>query len=291
MKNIWSSLYQVTKEKLENFPKIGGIVSAWNANIDAVVKLSGKRIENLLENHNQIYNSSINMVCTPEDLLRGLIKCFKDGIAEEWIVENEEIFLWMKNNIGYDKLQMGGQGGIIANTAAICGVNPVFVHCASLPKMQADLFLELDNLVSFDTAGKEQYRSIGSNFYKDAFIVCLVYDITNKKSFEDIQNFWYNDLKRYGEKCTITAIVGNKSDLYEEEEVKEEEGRKYAESINCPFFLVSAKKGYNIENLFNKLVGLYLGPEFSQKLEEMKIDKGKTIKIENVKKKKKKKCC
>lgn len=156
MKNIWSSLYQVTKEKLENFPKIGGIVSAWNANIDAVVKLSGKRIENLLEKYNQIYNSSINMVCTPEDLLRGLIKCFKDGIAEEWIVENEEIFLWMKNNIGYDKLQMGGQGGIIANTAAICGVNPVFVHCASLPKMQADLFLDLDNLVSFDTAGKEQ---------------------------------------------------------------------------------------------------------------------------------------
>ena len=147
------------------------------------------------------------------------------------------------------------------------------------------------NVDLWDTAGQEQYRSIGRNFYKDAFIVCLVYDITNKKSFEDIQNFWYNDLKRYGEKCTITAIVGNKSDLYEDEEVKEEEGRKYAESINCPFFLVSAKKGYNIENLFNKLVGLYLGPEFSQKLEEMKIDKGKTIKIENVKKKKKKKCC
>ena len=150
------------------------------------------------------------------------------------------------------------------------------------------------NIDLWDTAGQEKYRSLGRNFYKDSYIVCLVYDITNRTSFEDIENIWYEDLKRYGEKCTITAIVANKSDLYESEEVKEEEGRKFAESINCPFFLVSAKEGSNIDSLFNTLVGLYLGPEFSQKLKEIKMEKGETTKIVNTKenvKTKKNKCC
>ena len=75
----------------------------------------------------------------------------------------------------------------------------------------------------WDTAGQEQYRSMGRNFYKDSYIVCLVYDITNKDSFEDLKNIWYNELITYGEKYTVTAVVGNKSDCFEKEEVKEEE--------------------------------------------------------------------
>jgi small GTP-binding protein len=148
----------------------------------------------------------------------------------------------------------------------------------------------------WDTAGQEQYRSLGRHFYKDSFIVCLVYDITNRESFEDLKT-WYNDLKEYGEKNVITAVVGNKSDCYEEEVIKEEEGRKYAEEINSKYFLVSAKEGDNIELLFNTLAQDFMGPEFTEKMRETKHEKGlekeKKIKVkkEEIKKKKKKKCC
>ena len=47
----------------------------------------------------------------------------------------------------------------------------------------------------WDTAGQERYRSLAKVFYKNASACILVYDITNKISFEDIQNFWAPELK------------------------------------------------------------------------------------------------
>jgi small GTP-binding protein len=143
----------------------------------------------------------------------------------------------------------------------------------------------------WDTAGQEQYRSLGRLFYKDSRIVILVYDITSKESFLDIKNLWYNDLTTYGEKYTVTALVGNKSDCYLKEEVEEKEAREYAKEIKAHFFLVSAKTGDNIELLFTNLVKEYLGPEFAAKMKEINNEKGKSEKISNKVKKKKKGCC
>ena len=144
----------------------------------------------------------------------------------------------------------------------------------------------------WDTAGQEQYRSMGRNFYKDSYIVCLVYDITNKDSFEDLKNIWYNELITYGEKYTVTAVVGNKSDCFEKEEVKEEEASNYAKSIKANYFMVSAKEGINIDSMFKTLAASYLGPEFSAKIKEIIKDKGSSQKIRKTKSKKKgKKCC
>ena len=47
----------------------------------------------------------------------------------------------------------------------------------------------------WDTAGQEQYKGLSKIFYKDASIVILVFDITNEKSFSEIKNFWYNEIK------------------------------------------------------------------------------------------------
>ena len=116
----------------------------------------------------------------------------------------------------------------------------------------------------WDTAGQEKFRSIGRHFYKDAYIVCLVYDITNKESFKEMKEIWYPDLKQNGEKYQVIGVAGNKCDLFEEEAVPEEEARKFAEEIGGVFNLVSAKKGDNINLLFQSLVAKYLGPEFTK---------------------------
>ena len=161
-------------------------------------------------------------------------------------------------------------------------------------------FLEINKktvlLNLWDTAGQEKFRSIGIHFYKEAYIVCLVYDITNLESFNDLKNKWYEDLKNHGEKYTVLAVVGCKSDLYEKEEVQEDVARQYAQDINATFMLTSAKTGDNINNLFDTLTRQYLGPEFTKKVEEMKQDKGEVAKVtkEDSKKdknNKKKGCC
>ena len=125
----------------------------------------------------------------------------------------------------------------------------------------------------WDTAGQERYRSLTKHFYKDAYIIVLVYDITKQDTFEELKSIWYPNVLQMGEKYTVLAVVGNKSDLFEDEEVKEEEARKYTESIGATFMQVSAKNGDNIELLFDTLVRKYLGPEFMANLEKMKKEK------------------
>ena len=103
---------------------------------------------------------------------------------------------------------------------------------------------------------------MGSIFYREAYIICLVYDITNKNSFENIKKIWYPAVKQNGEECTILAVVGNKSDLFDKEKVKEDKAREYAKEINGYFFLTSAKEDVGIDNLFMSVVKKYLDPEF-----------------------------
>ena len=139
----------------------------------------------------------------------------------------------------------------------------------------------------WDTAGQEKYRAIGRHFYKESYIVCLVYDITNIDSFEKLKSVWYPELKEYGEKLKILALVGNKLDKYLEEEVKEEEAKKFAEEINAIYAKTSAMEGTNIEDLFNNLAEKYLTDIAGLIIEKDKIQ----IKKEDLKNEKRRGCC
>ena len=167
-------------------------------------------------------------------------------------------------------------------------------NCASYSQKLLKINDKEIQLDIWDTAGQEKYRSMGRSFYKGSNIVLLVYDITCLESFNDLKEIWYNDLKTYGEKYTVVAIVGNKSDCYEDEKVKDADAQQFADSINATFMLTSAKKGDNIDVLFETLVRQYLGPEFLKKVNELKKDKGEVIKVtkdSSQTKKKKKKFC
>jgi small GTP-binding protein len=120
----------------------------------------------------------------------------------------------------------------------------------------------------WDTAGQEKFRSLGKNFYKDSFIIIIVYDICNKASFQSIKEVWYPDIQRFGEKVNIIALVGNKKDKYEDEEVPEEEAKLYAQEIDANFFLVSANSGDGIERMFQTLADNFFDIEFIKKIDE-----------------------
>ena len=144
--------------------------------------------------------------------------------------------------------------------------------------------LEIDgksiNLDIWDTAGQERYRSMGKMFYKDAFIVLFVYDITDKKSFLELKNVWYDEIKKTGEKHSVLAVVGNKSDLYLKEQVDEDEARKWADDIGAIYALVSAKEGDCINLLFDNVVKKYFSPDFVAQMDSEKKNRGKTNIIE-----------
>ena len=93
----------------------------------------------------------------------------------------------------------------------------------------------------WDTIGQEKYKSLTKIFYKKSKLVIFVYDITNRKSFENL-NYWVQSVNdELANEKHIKAIVGNKSDLYLKEEVSETEGKQYASEKNAKFKLCSAK--------------------------------------------------
>ena len=122
------------------------------------------------------------------------------------------------------------------------------------------------NLQIWDTAGQEKYRSITKMFYKDASAAILVYDITREESFLEIKNFWFKEVKENSSEDLVVALVGNKKDLYEYEEVKKPEIEQYAKEHGAIFKETSAKEGTGVDEVF-RLIGLKLiSPEFYDKV-------------------------
>ena len=112
----------------------------------------------------------------------------------------------------------------------------------------------------WDTNGGHKYRELTKMFYRDAKIVILVYDITRRESFDSLKNLWYKDLKDQGEPSVVIGIAGNKSDLYDEEAVSEQEARDFAKSIDAVFSLTSSQNNSGIDELFRELGKKYLDP-------------------------------
>ena len=102
----------------------------------------------------------------------------------------------------------------------------------------------------WDTAGQERYRSLSKIFYQSSAVAVLVYDITLKKSFEQIKEYWVKEIKENAPEDIIIAIAENKSDDYLNQDVTIDEGKKLAKSLDALFVCTSAKLGNDIDDLF-----------------------------------------
>ena len=105
----------------------------------------------------------------------------------------------------------------------------------------------------WDTAGQERYRSLTKAYYKGAKGALLVYDITRRVTFENIDN-WLIDLRTNGDKDILIILIGNKSDLEDKREVSKDEAETKAEQYNTAFLETSAKSGDNITKGFMELI-------------------------------------
>ena len=101
----------------------------------------------------------------------------------------------------------------------------------------------------WDTAGQETFRSITRAYYKNSVCACVVYDITNRNSFQNVKS-WIEDCKKQSPKTVFLVLIGNKVDLEDRREVTYEEGSIYAQKNGMLFFETSAKTGKNIEEIF-----------------------------------------
>ena len=140
----------------------------------------------------------------------------------------------------------------------------------------------------WDTIGQEQYRSLTKIFMKGAKIVIFVYDITRKETFDQLE-FWIDNTREVLGDKPILGIIGNKSDLYDKEVVKEELAEEYAIKKGIPFSLTSAKTPKTFSDFLEELVKKYI-IKLERNMNNTVVD-GLKLDEQNVDLKKKGKCC
>ena len=103
----------------------------------------------------------------------------------------------------------------------------------------------------WDTAGQEAFRSITRSYYKNSTCAFIVYDITSRKTFDNVV-IWLKECRDMCFKDILIVLVGNKSDLEGRRAVSFEEGQKFADDNQLLFFETSAKDGSNIQEIFTQ---------------------------------------
>ena len=104
----------------------------------------------------------------------------------------------------------------------------------------------------WSTAGQERFKNIQASYYKGANGILVVYDITNKESFEHV-NSWLIEIEKNGNKNVFKILIGNKNDLEEQRAVTKEQGEEFASINGMDFFETSAKTAYQVQEAFIQL--------------------------------------
>ena len=104
----------------------------------------------------------------------------------------------------------------------------------------------------WDTAGQERFRSVSKAYFRNAVGAILVYDITNRASFEEL-NTWLNDLNSLAAPNACIVLIGNKSDLTDERQIDEAEADAFAQRYGLTRLETSAKDGTGVKEAFARL--------------------------------------
>ena len=154
--------------------------------------------------------------------------------------------------------------------------------------------LELQNkqikMQIWDTAGQERFRNVISSYFRGAHGILLIYDVTNRDSFKNLES-WLIEIEKNASENVLKILIGNKNDLVDDKEIKTEEGQAFANRNGMQFIETSAKENTNVTEAFECLVKLMMEFNSEKKAPTTKNDKkalsasaGKDLKT-------KKKCC
>ena len=139
----------------------------------------------------------------------------------------------------------------------------------------------------WDTMGQEKYRSLTKVFFKNSDIVIVVFDITSKASFDDL-DYWFKEIENELGNEPIKGLAANKADLYLEQAVDDDTIKEYAQKKDVIYKYTTATTPNNFSELLTQLLTEYLEKNSKNK---SKKNIGKKLEKNNEPVVKKKKCC
>ena len=105
-----------------------------------------------------------------------------------------------------------------------------------------------------DTAGQEKFKAVSESYYRKADCCLLVYDITNRKSFDEVKDYYNENIKEKCKKKIKVILLGNKTDLEDQRKVQPEEGAGLALENDYIFMETSCLKNANVSDAFETLI-------------------------------------
>jgi Ras-related protein Rab-2A len=108
----------------------------------------------------------------------------------------------------------------------------------------------------WDTAGQEHFRAVTRSYFRNAAGCLLVYDVSRRQTFENVQN-WLNDIREQADENIVICLVGNKLDLVDNRQVTSEEASQWAKENGIVRFVeTSAKTGKNVVKAYEEVAQL-----------------------------------
>ena len=135
----------------------------------------------------------------------------------------------------------------------------------------------------WDTAGQERYKTITANYFKSAQGIIIVYDITDRLTFDNVKH-WLEQINQFSQREVCKIIIGNKCDLEDKRQVSFDEGNELASTNQIKFYETSSKEGLNVQDAF-----IDIAKEVDSTMEEYQMN-NLTLNNSSDRKKKKKGC-
>ena len=106
----------------------------------------------------------------------------------------------------------------------------------------------------WDTAGQERFRTITASYYRGAHGIFIVYDITDRNSFNSVKNLWLQELERYSMEDIPKILLGNKCDLACDRQISSEEAKIFPDALGIPYIETSSKQDANVQECYMLMV-------------------------------------
>ena len=146
----------------------------------------------------------------------------------------------------------------------------------------------------WDTAGQERFKNITASYYRGGNGVLVVYDITERESFDNLTS-WLIEIEKNANKNVYKLLIGNKCDLEDKRKVTYQEGKDFAESNGMKFIETSAKDNTKVQEAFELLTSEIMKSAVNKDKGMEKKDNTKQIRLsqntEDISGKKKGGCC
>ena len=132
----------------------------------------------------------------------------------------------------------------------------------------------------WDTAGQERFKSLAMTYYRKAYGILLLFDVTKRSSFISCRNY-LEEVRLNSDKNCVIYLIGNKIDLSNQRQITKTEAENFAQKENIVYLETSALKNLNVNDVFTSLLNNIYQAKKEENKDKLFLEKAENIGLQN----------